>query len=101
MLRVCGGKTHGTNLVEAPEEIEKEVKVSCAGRIAPHIINPKSFYKLLWDTVMGGMYLLCYLIDPFIIVFMLEPLQTTAVSNLQHFLTFVLVFDMMLKPLTA
>lgn len=48
---------------------EKDKKFSWRAFIAPYIINPKNRYKMLWDNIVGIIYLMSFIFDPVIFCF--------------------------------
>ena len=42
--------------------------------MAPYIINPMNRYKVTWDLSLGFVYLLSYLVDPYVVAFNYYPL---------------------------
>ena len=44
--------------------------------MAYYTVSPKNYYKMLWDVTIGFVYMISYLVDPFVFSFHFEPLQT-------------------------
>lgn len=49
--------------------------MACREKFAQYIINPKNMYKVLWDVLMGFIYLVCYMIDPYALAFRFKPFE--------------------------
>lgn len=59
-------------------------------------------YKVLWDVLMGFIYLICYLIDPYTLAFKFRPfLEKPELNTFSRVLTIMIIFDMILTPFTA
>ena len=48
---------------------------------------------------MGFVYLLSYVMDPLIVAFLLKPLTEKSINIMQLTLTFIILFNMLLKPI--
>ena len=44
--------------------------------LAQYVIDPKGRYKILWDTFIGFLYVTCYILDPLVYAFDLQPFQS-------------------------
>ena len=56
-------------------KVEKErKKFSCREFIAPYIMDPTNRYKMLWDNLMGIVFLFSFIFDPINFAFNFEPL---------------------------
>ena len=65
------------------------------------MIDPKGRWKIIWDTSMGFLYVSCYVLDPFIYAFDLEPLLNLMLLDVIRAQSFLILFDMLLKPMTG
>ena len=105
MLKICGGKfdQDQKQLAKEPDEdLSKEKFIACRERLAPYIIDPNNFYKVMWDVLVGFIYLSVFLFDPFIFAFKYEPLRSKQwLMTTTRLLTTMIVIDMFLTPLTA
>ena len=70
-------------------------------RIAPYIIDPMNRYKVLWDLSLGFVYLMSYLLDPFVLGFHFTPLQDKVVVILQEAVTCVMAIDILVSMVTG
>ena len=50
---------------------------------------------------MGFLYVSCYILDPFIYAFDLEPLLNLTLLDVIRVQSFIILFDMLLKPMTG
>ena len=48
---------------------------------------------------MGFVYLLSYVMDPLIVAFLLKPLTEKSINIMTITLTFIILFNMLLKPI--
>ena len=64
-------------------------------------MKPVNRYKIIWDIILGALYLLSYILDPYIFAFHFRPLKNDSVKTLEQMITFFLTFDIMLKFITA
>ena len=69
--------------------------------MANYIIDPKNKYKVAWDMCMGLTYLSVFFMDPVIYAFHFYHLIYPGVRQFQMVVTLVLIFNMMIKPLTG
>ena len=69
--------------------------------MAPYIINPHGRYKMLFDNFMGFMFLLCYLMDPYVVAFEFHPLKEQSASIFQRSVTYLIILDMILTLFTG
>ena len=69
LFKICGNNAEKDT---GPKERYKEEKVrfSCKEKFAPYIINPLNKYKMLWDFIMGILYLITFFVDPYISAFL-------------------------------
>ena len=74
---------------------------SCAERFAPYILNPKSWYLVAWEILLGAIYLSCFIIDPLVFAFNFEPLVDVSLNRGQRILTALLILDMIRIPITG
>ena len=66
------------------------------------VIDPKNRFKIAFDIFMAIVYLVCYLIDPFVCAFYHDVfVQSPQLNHIQRFLTFIIVIDLITEPLTA
>ena len=65
------------------------------------MIDPKGRWKIIWDTFMGFLYVSCYILDPFIYAFDLEPLLNLTLLDVIRAQSLLILFDMLLKPMTG
>ena len=65
------------------------------------MIDPKGRWKIIWDTFMGFLYVSCYILAPFIYAFDLEPLLNLTLLDVIRAQSFLILFDMLLKPMTG
>lgn len=84
---------------EDPDDDEKTP--SCAERFAPYILNPKSWYIVTWEILLGVVYLICYIIDPVVFAFNFEPLYDSGLNRFQRILTTLLMIDLIRLPCTG
>ena len=64
-------------------------------------MKPVNRYKILWDIILGALYLLSYILDPYIFAFHFRPLKKESVKTVEQIITFFLTFDILLKFFTA
>ena len=78
LLSICGGKLNddddGNGKVSNQYENDKKKTKSCKESIAPYIISPFNKKKILWDTIIGLVYLISYFVDPYVACFFGRPL---------------------------
>ena len=79
----------------------KEKQLSCRACLAPYIINPLNRYKVAWDMALGILYLVCYFLDPVLLVFEFRPLVNRDMNQFQEAVTLILIINMLLTPFTA
>ena len=48
---------------------------------------------------MGFVYLVSYVMDPLIVAFLLKPLTEKSINIMSITLTFIILFNMLLKPI--
>ena len=106
LLSICGGKLNdedeeGNGKASYVFENDKKKTKSCKESIAPYIISPFNKKKILWDTIIGLVYLLSYFVDPYVCCFFGRPLEHNGLDNLQLSLTFIFVFDMLFNFVTG
>ena len=110
LYRMCGGdkekilrqRTFADNYEEFDEaDFEEHHQNTLKEKIAIYIIDPKNKYKVAWDMCMGFLYLSVYFMDPFIYAFHFYHLIYPGVRNFSISITMVLVFNMLIKPLTG
>ena len=58
-------------------------------------------YKVFWDLSLGFVYLLSYLMDPFIVAQQFEPLKNDTVVELQETVTWLMVIDIFISMVTG
>ena len=76
--------------------------MACRERLALYIIDPNNVYKVLWDVLVGFIYLSCFLIDPFIFAFKYAALKNqNGMLTTTRILTMMIIIDMILTPFTA
>ena len=63
------------------------------------MLDPRNRYKVAWDVFMGFVYLLSYVMDPLIVAFLLKPLTEKSINIMTITLTFIILFNMLLKPI--
>ena len=63
------------------------------------MLDPRNKYKVAWDVFMGFVYLLSYVMDPLIVAFLLKPLTEKSINIMTITLTFIILFNMLLKPI--
>lgn len=103
LVKMFGGKKSQTQkrlAIEAEDE-SKLKSGGLRGYLAKKSISPTNMYKVTWDLAIGFVYLTCFLVDPVVCAFKLEPIHNVQINQLQRVLTFILVFNMMLVPLSA
>ena len=101
MIKVCGGKLTLKDRELLKKEENKIETSTIKAFLARNSFTPTSIYKVTWDLVMGFVYLICYFIDPFCVAFYYKPLYDTNLNRLQRIFTFILIFNMILVPITA
>ena len=69
--------------------------------MAPYVIDPMNRYKVFWDLSLGFVYLLSYLMDPFIFAQHFEPLSNDTVVELQETVTWLMVIDIFISMVTG
>ena len=69
--------------------------------MAPHIIDPRGRYKMLFDNLMGFIFLDCYLMDPYVLAFNFEPLSDPFISWFQRAVTYLIIIDIILTLFTG
>ena len=80
MLKLSGGRVDPNLKIQNDEQNPhndeseeahdpKEKAKSCRERVAPYIINPNNPYKIAWDVLIGVVYLIAYIIDPYVFSF--------------------------------
>ena len=65
------------------------------------MIDPKGRWKIIWDTIMGFVFVSCYILDPLIYAFDLKPLLNLALLDVIRAQSFLILFDMLLQPMTG
>lgn len=63
------------------------------------MLDPRNRYKVAWDVFMGFVYLVSYVMDPLIVAFLLKPLTEKSINIMTITLTFIILFNMLLKPI--
>ena len=58
-------------------------------------MNP---YRILFEMIMGFIYLLSYMIDPYIVVFRLLPYSRESMRVMSEVCNFVILIDILLIP---
>ena len=51
--------------------------------------------------LIGLIYLFSYMLDPVVLVFKFEPLETEFIRRISQIVTFFIVFDILLQPFTG
>mgnify|MGYP001038952789 FL=1 len=69
--------------------------------MAPHVIDPLNKYKVTWDLLIGVIYLISYMLDPVVLAFKFEPLETESIMRFCETVTVFIIIDMFLVPFTA
>jgi len=64
-------------------------------------MDPGNKYKLMWDLVMNSIYILSFFLMPLVIAFRLEPLDLKKQRDLELFMDFMMVIDILLTFVTA
>ena len=80
---------------------EKKKKKSCRESFAPYVISPFNKWKILADLIMGLIYLMTYMTDPYILCFLFTPLSNPNINQLQRSLTFIMLVDMISNFVTG
>ena len=65
------------------------------------MIDPKGRWKIIWDTIMGFVFVSCYILDPLIYAFDLKPLLNLPLLDVIRAQSFLILFDMLLQPMTG
>lgn len=103
LLQVCGGRVDKKDFLVSSKiyrEKKKETRYIKAF-IAPYVINPMNRYKVFWDLSLGFVYLLSYLMDPFIFAQHFEPLSNDTVVEIQETVTWLMVIDIFISMVTG
>ena len=99
MLRLAGGKaTNIENPIKAQEE--EEVKTSsCVAAFAFYIIDPMNPYRITFEIMMGFVYLLVFVIDPYILAARFYPLAHPFMSTASVLCTILIMLEIFLRPI--
>ena len=69
--------------------------------MAPYIMKPMSKKKITWDIIIGLIYLLTYLHDPYVLAFLFTPLNDSRQIFFLEFFNAIIVLDMLTNFLTG
>ena len=103
LLQVCGGRAAQKDFMASSKVFKEDKDNARSGRmfIAPYVINPMNRYKVFWDLSLGFVYLVSYLMDPFIFANHFEPLSNDTVVNVQELVTWLMVIDIFISMVTG
>ena len=98
MLRLAGGKaTNIDNPIKSNDEEDKK-KSSCVENFAYYIIDPMNPYRISFEIMMGFVYLLVFVIDPYILAARFHPLESPFMRVASIVCTIFIIIEIFLRP---
>ena len=55
----------------------------------------------MFDNLMGFIFMICYLMDPYIVAFKFRPLGTESINIFQRSVTYIIVIDIFVTLFTG
>ena len=99
LLKVCGGRTI-EHTVEEFIEVPKKRK-SWKESLARRIIDPLNSYKIMWDIVVGLLFLSAFVMDPLIFAFHVQHLEDARINTYMTAISIVFIIDIIMVPFTG
>ena len=99
MMKLAGGKTTVDEEGKTKDWKENVKKKTCRESFAGFVIDPRNPYRILFEVIMGFIYLLSYLIDPYILVFRFRPYNKPNIRILSDLCNFIILVDILVIPI--
>ena len=99
MLRLAGGKATNIENPDRPIEEDEGKKSSCVESFAFYIVDPMNPYRISFEIMMGFVYLLVFVIDPYILAARFHPLEIPFMSTASIVCTILIFLEIFLRPI--
>ena len=78
--------------------IPDKKKTSCREWFATLVIDPMNRTRIAFEIFMGLIYMICYILDPYIFSLRFKPLQYTGVHVVSETCTVFIILEILLLP---